>query len=109
MALSLTAEQKEILKIFKIEEQYVVPAYQRPYSWEYDQCFQLYNDLMEAYKTNEDYFIGNIIIAKSDSTKEVLEIIDGQQRLITLLLFIKVLHFFQPELIVLEQILNPTC
>lgn len=106
MALSLTAEQKEILKIFKIEEQYVVPAYQRPYSWEYDQCFQLYNDLMEAYKTNEDYFIGNIIIAKSDSNKEVLEIIDGQQRLITLLLFIKVLHFFQPELIVLEQILK---
>lgn len=106
MALSLTAEQKEILKIFKIEEQYVVPAYQRPYSWEYDQCFQLYNDLMEAYKTNEDYFIGNIIIAKSNSNKEVLEIIDGQQRLITLLLFIKVLHFFQPELIVLEQILK---
>lgn len=106
MALSLTAEQKEILKIFKIEEQYVVPAYQRPYSWEYDQCFQLYNDLMDAYKTNEDYFIGNIIIAKSDLNKEVLEIIDGQQRLITLLLFIKVLHFFQPELIVLEQILN---
>ncbi len=106
MALSLTAEQKELLKIFKIEEQYVVPAYQRPYSWEYDQCFQLYNDLMEAFSANEDYFIGNIIIAKSESNKETLEIIDGQQRLITLLLIIKVLHVFQPELKILEQILK---
>jgi Protein of unknown function DUF262 len=106
MALSLTAEQKEILKIFKIEEQYVIPAYQRPYSWEYDQCVQLYSDLMEAYKANEEYFIGNIIIAKSESNKGILEVIDGQQRLTTLLLLIKVLYIFQPELKVLNQILE---
>ena len=106
MALSLTAEQKEILKIFKIEEQYVIPAYQRPYSWEYDHCLQLYSDLMEAYKNNEDYFIGNIIIAKSEANKDILEIIDGQQRLITLLLFIKVLNEFLPEYKVLREILE---
>ena len=106
MALSLAAEQKDILKIFRIEEQYVIPAYQRPYSWEYDQCFQLYNDLLQAYKSNEEYFIGNIIIAKSDSNKEVLEVIDGQQRLTTLLLLIKVLYTFQPDLKVLDQMLE---
>jgi len=106
MGLSLTAEQKSILKIFKIEEQYVIPAYQRPYSWGYDHCFQLYNDLFEAFNSNEDYFIGNIIIAKSDADKDILEIIDGQQRIITLLLFIKVLHLLSPELKVLNQILE---
>lgn len=53
MPLSLSAEQKELLKIFKIEEQYVIPSYQRPYSWEYDHCFQLYNDLQEAYKDSD--------------------------------------------------------
>ena len=106
MGLSLNAEQKEILKIFKIEEQYVVPAYQRPYSWGYDQCVQLYNDITEAYSLGEDYFIGNIIIAKSDSNKDILEIIDGQQRLITLLLFLKTLSIYQPELNVLKQILE---
>ncbi|NLU35015.1 MAG: DUF262 domain-containing protein, partial [Wolinella succinogenes] len=61
MALALKAEQNEIIKIFKIEEQYIIPAYQRPYSWEYDECFQLYNDVIEALKNNEDYFIGNIV------------------------------------------------
>jgi uncharacterized protein with ParB-like and HNH nuclease domain len=106
MALSLTAEQKEILKIFKIEEQYVIPAYQRPYSWEYDQCIQLYSDLMEAYEAKEEYFIGNIIIAKSESNKGILEVIDGQQRLTTLLLLIKVLYIFQPELTILDKILE---
>jgi len=104
MALSLTAEQRNLLKIFNIEEQYIVPAYQRPYSWEYDQCFQLYKDLTDAYYDKNDYFLGSIIIAKSN--KDTLEIIDGQQRLITLLLLLKVLYIFQPELRILEKVLE---
>lgn len=106
MALSLTAEQRNLLKIFNIEEQYIVPAYQRPYSWEYDQCFQLYKDLTDAYHSKNDYFLGSIIIAKSNSNKDTLEIIDGQQRLITLLLLLKVLHIFQPELKILGRVLE---
>lgn len=112
MGLSLNAEQKNLLKIFKIEEQYVIPEYQRPYSWEYEQCLQLYNDIMEEYliiKTNEipqEYFIGNLIIAKSDEKKDSLEVIDGQQRLTTLLIFIKVLSFFAIELKILKEIIE---
>lgn len=106
MALSLSAEQKELLKIFKIEEQYIIPSYQRPYSWEYDQCFQLYNDLQASYNEKQDYFIGNIIIAKADDNKETLEVVDGQQRLVTLLLFFKTLSFFLPNLKVLDSIIE---
>lgn len=106
MALSLTAKQKNLLKIFKIEEQYIIPPFQRPYSWGYDQCFQLYNDLMDAYKSNEDYFIGNIIIAKSEANEDTLEVIDGQQRLTTLLLLIKILYIFQSDYEILEEILE---
>jgi len=106
MALSLTAEQKNILKIFKIEEQYMIPSYQRPYSWEYDQCYQLYTDLMRSFDNDEDYFIGNIITAKSESNHEYIEVVDGQQRLITLLLFIKVLSVFQQDLKILFQLIS---
>lgn len=105
MPLSLSAEQKELLKIFKIEEQYVIPSYQRPYSWEYDQCYQLYNDLQESFIEGQDYFIGNIIIAKAENNKDVLEVVDGQQRLITSLLLLKILSLFQPNLIILNQII----
>ena len=100
MGLSLSAEQRTVIKIFKVEEQYIIPAYQRPYSWEYDECFTLYSDIMEAFndkESNEDYFIGNIVIAKSSTIKDKLEVIDGQQRLTTLLLLIKVLSIFAPE------------
>jgi len=102
MGLSLSAEQKTLIKIFKIEEQYIIPAYQRPYSWEYDECYTLYRDIMEAFdnkdeETIEEYFLGNIVIARSNSIKDKLEVIDGQQRLTTLLLFIKVLSIYHPE------------
>lgn len=106
MALSLSAEQKELLKIFKIEEQYVIPPYQRPYSWEYDHCFQLYNDLVKAFDSQQDYFIGNIIIAKANNNKETLEVVDGQQRLITSMLLFKILYLFQPEIKVLQLLLE---
>lgn len=100
MALSLTAEQKKLLQILKIDEQYIIPEYQRPYSWEYDHCLQLYSDLVEVYETNksensnEDYFIGNIIIAKSEENEYELDVVDGQQRLTTLFLMAKVLSLF---------------
>lgn len=97
MGLSLKAEQKKILHIFKTDEQYIIPEYQRPYSWGYDQCFQFYNDLMESFKSNEDYFIGNIIIARSDNEEYELDVIDGQQRLTTIFLMIKVLSLFTQD------------
>jgi uncharacterized protein with ParB-like and HNH nuclease domain len=116
MALLLNAEQKELLKIFKIEEQYIIPEYQRPYSWDYEQCFQLFTDIVNSfkpydeiskqYKKSEDYFIGNIIIAKSEDEKDILEVIDGQQRLTTLFLMIKILSVLEPQLTILKEILE---
>lgn len=106
MALSLTAEQREVRKIFNVDEQYVVPSYQRPYSWGYDECFQFYTDLIEKYEDKEDYFIGNVIIAKSESDKEHLQVIDGQQRMTTLLIMIKVLYLFNPRIKILGKILE---
>lgn len=54
MALSLNAEQKEITKILSGKEQYIIPPYQRAYSWEEEQCEALWEDLKNAYLTNKD-------------------------------------------------------
>ncbi len=99
MALSLNAEQKEITKILSGKEQYIIPPYQRAYSWEQEQCEALWEDLKNAYLTNkeEGYFLGNIVIAKSTEDKNSLEVIDGQQRLISLTLLIRVLLHFNPD------------
>lgn len=103
MGLALSAEQKDLLSIFNIQQQYIIPSYQRGYSWEYDECSQLYTDIMGAFKTKQDYFIGNLVIAKSNEDKSKLEVIDGQQRLTTLLIIFKVLHVFATDLDILKE------
>lgn len=104
MALVLSAEQRSIEKVFSAPENFVIPAYQRPYSWEYDQCFQLYKDLTSAFEDNKkDYFIGNVIIAKSATERTNRYVVDGQQRLITMWLFLRIANLLFPDLKVLRK------
>lgn len=98
MALSLRAEQKNIYSIFTSgDDVYVIPNYQRPYSWSRDVCYQLFSDIAEAFLNEEDYFIGNIVMARGRDDKKRPNIVDGQQRLITLWLFLKVLTLLHPN------------
>jgi len=96
MSLSLTAEQQSIYKMFSGTNQYIIPAYQRAYSWGESECKELFDDLKNAYYCNskDGYFLGNIVIARSLEDRNRLEIIDGQQRVTTLTLFMKVLSKF---------------
>lgn len=104
MALVLSAEQRSVEQIFSAPENFVIPAYQRPYSWEYDQCFQLYKDLTSAFEDNKkDYFIGNVIIAKSATERTNRYVVDGQQRLITMWLFLRIANLLFPDLKVLKK------
>ncbi|MBL0703220.1 MAG: DUF262 domain-containing protein, partial [Sulfurospirillum sp.] len=98
MGLNLSAEQKSIVKFFNSISVYIVPAYQRSYSWDRDKCSILWDDLEYALeKSSKDgYFLGNIVIAKSNDSDE-LDVIDGQQRLITLTLLLKALSFFDKK------------
>ncbi len=76
------------------EKQFVIPIYQRVYSWEKEQCKQLWDDIIKTGGNDqiEGHFIGSIVFVHdgiySTSHNELL-IIDGQQRLTTItLLFI---------------------
>ena len=69
---------------------YVIPKYQREYTWSYKEWDALYDDITE---NQEGYFIGSIIcINTGDSNYPRLEVIDGQQRLTTLCLFLLALY-----------------
>jgi len=100
MGLELKAEEKSIFELFTGDKnQYIIPAYQRPYSWKIKQCKDLFNDLERAFedKNINGYFLGNIVLASSREDKNRLEVIDGQQRLITLTLLIKALLPFDKD------------
>lgn len=107
MALKLSAEQKSIERIFGTGMKYLIPNYQRPYSWDIANCSELWEDLFSFYESGsyqDGYFLGNIVLAKSPET-DYFEVVDGQQRLITLTLLIKALSLFDKENNSLENIM----
>ena len=103
MAISLTAEQRSLSRLFIQREQYIIPDYQRPYSWGLEQCSKLYDDINEAFNADTDYFIGNIILAVGERSKDKPRVVDGQQRLITIWLIFKVLSVLKPDVKILRD------
>ncbi len=86
---------KDFLKINNDDDYFVIPEYQRNYSWDITQCEKLFQDIenfINGYQENDSYFFGTIIISVDDFGNK-LNLIDGQQRTITFLLLLKVLLF----------------
>src|SRR3990167_502662 len=72
-----------ILKRYRL----AVPPNQRDYSWEDQHVKTLFNDLAEAISADEsEYFLGTIVGV--DKALNLLEIVDGQQRLATTVIFL---------------------
>ena len=97
----MKATEANLLKFLKKSPQFVIPIYQRNYSWKEDQCRQLWNDLLRAGRddTVNAHFMGSIVYVErglsSVTSQEALLVIDGQQRLTTSTLLIAALakHF----------------
>lgn len=69
---------------------YSIPKYQREYTWSYREWEALYDDISE---NNPEYFIGSIIcIPLGDAINPYMEVIDGQQRLTTISLFLAAIY-----------------
>ena len=101
MAKQLSAEQKTISQVFmECKKAFLIPEYQRPYSWERDECRILWDNLYEfAFPNNtiadfdadeDNYFMGTILTFKNDSKQN--EVIDGQQRIVTFLLILRAFY-----------------
>ncbi|KIM08221.1 MAG: hypothetical protein KU38_09960 [Sulfurovum sp. FS08-3] len=106
MARSITADEQTIIELFAKTNQYIIPSYQRPYSWGDKECTELWEDLVFAFESEDnEYFLGNIVLAHSKERVEK-EVIDGQQRLITLTIMLKVLNLLQEHRDLEEAILH---
>lgn len=88
--------------IFSNGNKYIIPIYQRPYSWSDEQIRKFLSDIFSSYWGNEEdvaeepMFIGTMqLSAKNDQNEQ--DIIDGQQRLTTFLILIKVLQHKFPQ------------
>jgi hypothetical protein len=93
----LNVDQKTIWQLFSDRKtDFLIPDYQRPYAWEEEQCQTLWDDIFafafpdnnsDKFDSNEQYFLGSIVTFENDRNKK--EVIDGQQRLTTLMLLLR--------------------
>lgn len=97
----LNIDQKSIKDLFSDNKaDFLIPDYQRPYAWQEKECQTLWddifsfafpdNDYSKFNSSNDEYFLGPIVTFKNDEKKQ--EIIDGQQRLTTLMLLLRAFY-----------------
>lgn len=96
----LNVDQKTIFDLLSDKKSdFLIPDYQRPYAWDEVQCQTLWDDIFlfsfpnndcDLFNENEEYFLGSIVMFKNEKGK--LEVIDGQQRLTTLLLILRAFY-----------------
>lgn len=96
----LTVDQKTVKGLLQENRfGFLIPDYQRPYAWGETECRTLWHDLFtfsfpnenrDNFNDDDEYFLGPIVTFKN--TARQLEIIDGQQRLTTLMLLLRAFY-----------------
>ncbi|MCQ2688055.1 DUF262 and DUF1524 domain-containing protein [Helicobacter pylori] len=105
----MKADATTLLGFFEENQnnQFVIPIYQRVYSWEKEHCEQLWDDIIKIGGNDKmnGHFIGSILYVLDGNTpSSPLLIIDGQQRLTTItLLFIALRNHLSEEVEILEK------
>lgn len=97
----LNVDQKTIKELFSDRKaDFLIPDYQRPYAWEEKECQTLWEDIFsfafpdDDYSIfdsdNDEYYLGSVVTFKNETGK--MEVIDGQQRLTTLMLLLRAFY-----------------
>lgn len=96
----MKASSANFLTVIKGPKQFVIPIYQRTYSWQIAQCNKLFNDILRISKdgSSPGHFIGSVVYFQESihtvSDVPKLLVIDGQQRLTTISIMIAALAEF---------------
>src|SRR5947209_4374272 len=88
--INFEAHDRPLSAVLFSQRKYRIPRYQRPYAWDIDEVSEFWEDLIT---NDEPYFLGSLIFNTESEEKEgYADIIDGQQRLLTITIFIAVLR-----------------
>lgn len=91
-------ENQTICDLFLCNAIYTIPNYQRQYSWDTEKLDDLWNDLYDSFinSPSDNYFLGSIVVI--DDGKGKHELVDGQQRITTLMIMFNVLAHTFPDI-----------
>lgn len=85
--MSIGARESTLYELLWDANVYYVPIYQRNYSWDKEQTSRLWETIYTAATDQQDYFLGSVVLVETGS-QQILEVLDGQQRIATLLLLL---------------------
>lgn len=94
--MDLHAYTRTVNDLFSTNKKYVVPRFQREFSWREDQLSELWKDIVSNILTkasnleNQEYFIGSLVLIGEDNSTG-FKIVDGQQRLTTITILLSAL------------------
>lgn len=81
----LQTDTKNFYQLMGNGLKYVVPPYQRDYSWKENHWEDIWEDIIFAIENDQEHYMGTIVLQSNN--RENLIVIDGQQRLVTLTIF----------------------
>ncbi|TQV61779.1 MAG: DUF262 domain-containing protein [Sulfurovum sp.] len=96
----------------KSKTRFIIPVYQRNYDWKEKNCLQLFDDIknIAVDYNKKSHFMGSIVYVSNSDTYSIdlseYVIIDGQQRLTTITLFLKALHDVFDDTEIKDEILE---
>ena len=93
----MKANENNVLRLISgPDKKFIIPVYQRPYSWKKKNCEQLLKDLKDVYERgHKSHFLGSLVyVSENSGSCEEFIIIDGQQRITTVsLLLLAICNF----------------
>lgn len=82
---------KDLFNPAKIE--FVIPDYQRAYSWEKENIQQFIEDILDINSYKKQYYLGHFLFERNNNYPDRLLVIDGQQRLTTVVIFMSCIYY----------------
>jgi hypothetical protein len=93
MSSSISSEVISLGHLISATPQFVIPPFQRNYAWERTHYGALWEDLLCTFKDGGgDYFLGSAVLTPLEGRDGVLSVIDGQQRLTTIIIMLAALR-----------------
>lgn len=88
----MKASKTNILKfIGGLDKVFIIPPFQRNYEWSFEQCDELFEDIINSYKTKKTHYLGNVVYYEGKNNGASFSefiLVDGQQRVTTILLLL---------------------
>lgn len=88
----MRAREETILNLIGgLDKCFIIPPFQRNYEWSHEQCDELFDDIITAYKTKKTHYLGNVIYYSGENGGAAYSefiLVDGQQRVTTILLLL---------------------